>query len=252
MKKSIIAMAVAGALAVPAIASADATLYGQFRVGLENVKGSTTNAFDGGNRIGVKGTVDLGLDSTVGIYQWEAGFAVTGSNSQSADVNTNTVVTSTTSLTQRNTFAGATGNWGTLIAGRFDHPTEGIQATTDIGNVKNYRSGTTYSDAGIHKTVAYVTPSLNGLTATIGGVFAGQPNNTPKETIDGYNMGVDYSVGGLGLKAAYGKLNTNNAFGAGEQNKWGLAATYQLDALKLAADYNSVNVKNGPKDTSYA
>ena len=240
MKKSIIAMAVAGALAVPAIASADATLYGSLRVTADKTKDQTTNvgmaegAF--GSRIGIRGTVDLGLEETVGIYQWEAGLQVADTT---ADLN---------ALTQRNTFIGATGGWGTAVAGRIDHPTSDIHATTEIFDFVNRRSGTSYADTDITNTLAYVSPEINGFQATVGGVFRGQDKTVNDQTAstDGYQLGATYDVADLSLMAAYGRLSTNNAFGAGKQNKWGLGASYDLDALTMAAHYARVSNKSDP------
>ena len=65
MKKQILAVAIAGAVAgVPAIAAADVTLFGQFKyeVGLiEDVAGDENLHHSyRGTRIGVKGSEDLG------------------------------------------------------------------------------------------------------------------------------------------------------------------------------------------------
>ena len=258
MKKSIIAMAVAGALAVPAIASADATLYGSMRVTADKTKDQTANVgmADGafGSRIGIRGTVDLGLTETVGIYQWEAGLAVAGSNATVIDEDT----TINTSLTQRNTFIGATGGWGTAVAGRIDHPTSDISATTEIFDFVNRASGTSYADENITNTAAYVSPEFSGFQLTVGGVFAGQDKsveNAQTSSIDGYQVGATYDIADLSLMAAYGRLAQNNAFEVGKQNKWGLGASYQLDALTLAAHYARVNDKsdadNSVRDTEY-
>ena len=79
MKKSLIALAVAGAMTAPMIAQADATLYGRISVELLDTDGQDLNLGDEiGGRIGIKGDVDLGLEGTKGLFHQEWSSKTTG------------------------------------------------------------------------------------------------------------------------------------------------------------------------------
>ena len=72
MKKSIIALAVAGALTAP-LAQADATLYGVAQFRLIDQDEKSLNAQMAKTRLGVKGTVDNDIEGlTTGFqFEWE-------------------------------------------------------------------------------------------------------------------------------------------------------------------------------------
>jgi predicted porin len=67
------------------------------------------------SRIGVKGDFPL-VDDLKAVYKLEYELFTDGSNS--------------TSFTQRNTYAGLQGSWGTVIAGKNDTPLKAIAAET--------------------------------------------------------------------------------------------------------------------------
>ena len=255
MKKSIIAMAVAGALAVPAIASADATLYGSLRVLADKTDNQKVNTSNVGSRLGVRGTVDLGLQETVGIYQVEMRFDPIGSGTGTVDGDNNV-------RRGGQSYIGATGGWGTAVAGVLDHPTENIDTVTDMTTFYDETLTDGYADSQITNTVAYVSPDMSGFKVTVGTVIAGGTKEdgdgsvgseirNARSNIDGYQIGAAFTgVENLKLQAAYGRISKDANLTVQNHNKWGVAAEYSLAAFDLAAKYTRVKYKEVDGDDS--
>ena len=252
MKKSLIALAVAGALTAPMIAQADATLYGSMRVELNSVDGEDLDLADNSSRVGIKGDVDLGLEDTKGVFKWEFNIATTDAaaygggtasctvdaTDASCDTAGETVSTSTAgNLGPRLAYIGATGSWGTALVGRQYHPHFLAM------NFNTY----TFSDATMaeayflgndnHKradnTLAYVSPAMNGVTLIAGFVVAGSGDDAADD-LDGYNVAAKYAGNGLTAAVSYGSVE-----GAVEDDEvWGISAKYAInDAATVMVRY---------------
>lgn len=207
MNKKLIALAVAGAFAAPAVALAqgtNVTLYGQVNPAFENYRvGNSTSgaAVAGGvatqtaaqaaasastpnrNRvvnntsfIGVKGTEDLG-GGLKAIFQVESNVFPDGPNNVSS-----TATAANAALGSRNTQAGLTGAWGTVFLGNWDTPFKFVTnrdpfggSTADgaqlFGNAvaSNHSnvSNTTSFFRRQNNTLAYWTPDMSGFQARI-------------------------------------------------------------------------------------
>ena len=178
MNKTLIAMAVAGVMAAPMAAQADATIYGKIHVsidsgdtGLNNDSGA--NNTDGlfwqsnSSRIGFKGSEDLGGGLSA-IWQFESN-ASFGSGS--------------TSWGGRNSYVGLKGGWGEVRGGKHDTPFKGVGRKFDlfgdqVGDSRNliqYVGGSRNctqaplicgADDGFDErpdnVVAYLTPTFGG------------------------------------------------------------------------------------------
>ncbi len=124
MNKKLVALAVAGAFALPLAAeaqTANVTLYGRLNIDFEFIKGQQTTANGGGNptvnrlssnssRLGVRGTESLGGGLNA-IFQIES--------SINGDTNAG-------NLGGRETFVGLQGSWGKFTAGRFLMPEDDL------------------------------------------------------------------------------------------------------------------------------
>jgi predicted porin len=232
MKKSLIALAVAGALTAPMVAQADATLYGSFRVGLMSAEDQDLDLRDESSRIGIKGDVDLGLEGTKGLFHWEANVNTTDSDS---DI-----------FKERLSYIGMTGDWGTALVGRQYHPHYlWVNRPTDVFN-------TATSDAGewaqlgnnyhkrVDNTLAYLSPVMGGAQVAAGLVMGASGSDSDgnfDEDVDGYNVAAKYAANGLYLAASYGNVDTNVLGVNAEVDTWGVAATYTIDAFTVAAKY---------------
>ncbi len=227
MKKSIIALAVAGALTVPMVAQADATLYGSFRIGVTAVKDADADVSDLSSRVGIKGDVDLGLEDTKGLFHWEA-------NINTADSDTYGQM-----FGKRLGYAGAKGDWGMAAIGRQYHPHYllinaplGIFNPGSGGYGERFFLGNT-NHKRVDNTLTYASPNLSGFQFFVAAVVDGSGDDAD-EDLDGYNVAAKYSVNGLTLA---GSVATTEADNGDESDVWGVSAKYKLNALELMVRY---------------
>ncbi|MEH6443334.1 MAG: porin [Oceanospirillaceae bacterium] len=192
MKKSIIALAVAGAMTAPMIAQADATLYGRVHERVVVQEDKDVAIQNAGARIGVKGNsqMDSGLTS---FYQIELSF---GNSARSSNDST----LDSTSLTVRQMNAGVKGDFGKVIVGRFTNP----MTATYVADIYEQNSGLyEQTPFRIGNAVAYTTPSFNGLSATLGVIAEGEGSDDTYEDVDGYVARIGGTFGAITVQAAY-------------------------------------------------
>ncbi|TPW10257.1 MAG: porin Gram-negative type, partial [Halothiobacillaceae bacterium] len=181
MNKRLIAIAVAGALALPAAATAGVEIYGKARMSLDFVSNDDPTLVDGegsakenedsamsvtsnASRLGFKGSEDLGGGLSA-IWQIE----------NSVDMDNGGIEN------DRNTFLGLTGDWGTALAGRHDTPYKMSTGKLDIfvdtradyngaktdvetdGGVEAL-SGPMRLDVRSDNAIAYVSPDMSGFS----------------------------------------------------------------------------------------
>jgi len=217
MKKSLIALAVAGALTAPMVAQADATLYGSMRVLLTDVEDADLDVADGTSRIGIKGDVDLGIDGVKGIFNFESRLrADDGTFAGSGTGNA------------RLSNIGLTGDFGTALFGKQYAPhwlwTSAVtDATWNDAVIGTVRESVLRPD----NTLAYISPNMSGFQAAVA-VIA---NGGQDEDIDAHNIAVKYAANGLHLGLS---VTTNNIT---NNDNVGVAASYSMDAFRVAARY---------------
>ena len=237
MQKKLIALAVAGMLAAPlAMAQSNVTIYGIFDIGLNYESSHATSGVksrtavdrgqQSGSRIGFRGTEDLGNGL-------KASFVV--EYGHSPDVN------STFNL-NRQSFLALSGDFGTVAAGRQYTPQFNMIARLDpfgagtAGNMANVYDWNTRLD----NTVAYVSPSFNGLNVTVAHSFQAAGQEVAK---DGGNAKVwavspRYSNGPLDVQLNWHRIKSDVS-GATATKVWDLGGAYDLGAVKLAAMYGN-------------
>jgi len=120
MRRNTLALAIAGAFALPAGVMAQSTvqIYGNLRVAVENVDSGVANTGGsrmrvtnpGGSLIGFRGTEALGGGLSA---WWQIESNIGGADGTRQDVST---------LGQRNTGTGLAGSWGRIILGHWDSP----------------------------------------------------------------------------------------------------------------------------------
>lgn len=251
MKKNIVALAVASAIAAP-VAMADApTVYGQINMSLEQYTGyksydAATNTVDSNDgkkgtqvdsrasRIGVKGATDLG-SGLKAVYKVEFEVQIDESST----------------LKNRNQYVGLAGGFGTVLMGRHDTPTKMSQVKDFFNDGPadlKYSSVTSGSslkggELRVSDVLAYVSPSFGGVKLAAAAV----PSEGAEEKKDGSteesNLFDTYSVAlmygskkkGLYLAAGYDSygrqdydIQTGNTLPNGN-----LDASY----LRLSAQY---------------
>lgn len=283
MKKSLIALAVAGAFATPAAfaASSNVDFYGKFRVSVDHTDNSigwTMN--DETSRLGFKGAEDLG-GGLKAIYQWETGFNAGASAIVGTTGIKSTGYTDTNAAgglgSQRNTFLGLAGDFGTVLAGRHDTPYKmvgsadlfgdtladaengaGLLAAPVLtGGVYSGTSGIGFciicEDLRVSNAVAYVSPSFSGLTiaaATV--VGSGNPGTATLPAVhslsDAQSIAAMYNNGPLTLGLGYenlGKIGEYATAGGNKPDAWKFNAGYTIDSWKLGGTYEHLDKVGG-------
>ena len=231
MKKSIIAMAVAGALAVPAIASADATLYGHVMMAVDSTKdqklliGSQANSE---SRIGVRGTADTGIDGVTGIYNIE--FGVNPVQTSYAGVNDEGEVNDNT-LRTRLANAGLTGGFGTVLLGSQWAPHYSwVTARTDImmSSATNVLNPTHNDIFRVDNSAAYVSPSFEGFQVAAAVVANGVDGS---KTTDLHHIAAQYDGHGFGAGISWVDFRGSDA------RAFAASASYDFGMAMVAAGY---------------
>ena len=237
MKKSLIALAIAGTFAAPAFAaSANVDFYGKFRISLNNVNNNQGwSLTDQASRVGFKGAEDLG-GGLKAIYQWESAMNI-GTSSP--------VDFGNASLGgQRNTFLGLAGDFGTVLAGRHDTPYK-LAGSADLfgdtlGDVQNNNgiigAGGAGFDQRVNNAIAYVSPSFSGLTVLAAIVPGNGGSAGPHNLTDAYSLAAMYGNGPLTANLAYESHNK-----LVDENAWKLNVSYTMGDLKLGGTYEDMS-----------
>jgi len=220
MQKKIIALAVAGLMSGAAFAQTNVTIYGAADVTFDNVKatGDSTAATAGANGnlsarnrvssnssfLGFRGSEDLG-GGLKAVFQFEGGVGHDSGGNYSFN---------------RDSFVGVAGGFGTVAAGTLTGPTRSLGAamepfagstgiTANIGLIGKLGGGAGASlfDTRWTNTIAYISPSMGGLTATAAYVanenksrdglagVADTPTVLGQRNTWGYDIGLRYAVG---------------------------------------------------------
>jgi predicted porin len=251
MKKSVLALAVAAALAAPLAAQADTILYGSARVSVDYNDDETTDPFNSdGNwdvvnnssRLGVLGTEDLGGGLSA-VYQYEFGVDLTeGGNLQG----------------NRPKFVGLKGNFGTVTLGTQETPYYHVAGIIDIFNTDKSLGGTAFlggsfngftlnptndRDLGdgslfrLENSLYYITPDFNGFTGEAMLVMNGSSNESQgySDGVDLWNIAVKYSNGPFFAGASYIALDGDSNVALGD----GLAVDLDLDQWNIGLGYSA-------------
>lgn len=252
MKKHLIAIAVAAAVAAPA-AMADTTLYGLAHISLDYIdndadvvnNGRTVsdsgnlNVQSGSSRLGVKGTekISKGLSA---LYQMEWGVDMADSGNFSA----------------RNQFVGLTGGFGTAILGRHDTPMKLAIAQYDLfgdqigdnGNIvgAKFNSNSAGWNLRAPNVAAYITPDFSGFSATLAYVtdhdLVDQVPNDDNNKNDAYSLSAGYKHKMFDVTAAYEHHNQKGVTlaGDGDEKSWVLGAGVNFGGLRVNALYQNI------------
>lgn len=247
MQKKLIALAVAGLVAAPAMAQSNVTIYGLVDVGVshrgDNIapgvgsKFSVDSGIQSGNRLGFKGTEDLGNGLKAG-FVLEMGYGIEepgwrNNPNVSGNVNGGGFA--------RQAFVTLSGGFGTLAVGRVYTPQFNLLSSVDpfglfgtVGQMSNLYQ----TDVRVDNTVAYISPSFSGLTVTAayvnnlsGAETAGNDNDTRV-----FALSPVYKNGPILLGLNYHRIEPQTT-GAASLNVWDLAGSYDFGVAKVAAAY---------------
>lgn len=247
MKKSLLALAVLGAFAGAASAQSSVTLYGIIDVNYQytDFKRDAAATVSGinsghrnGSRLGVRGSESLGGGLNA-IFQIENGFSAdTGQAGQGGR------------LFGRQAYAGLSGGFGAVVAGRLATFSSGTGAFDLFGDVDPFYTGfglaslgSTFSSAAslrADNTIAYRTPNISGFQGGVGYSFrldgaeaAGSGNNN-RAIISG----ATYRVGPIVASITYDRVKFANATPQPQdQSHLQIGAKYNFGIAWLHAAY---------------
>ncbi|WP_319380843.1 porin [Thiomicrorhabdus sp.] len=240
MKKNIVALAIASAIAAP-VAMADApTLFGQVNMNINNTtdKGTTVNST--ASRIGVKGAEDLG-NGLKAVYHLEWEVDVAGGKNATAGA---------TALKDRNAFLGLAGGFGTVLMGRHDTPFK-MSQPKDLFNdgaadVKPFSGKLGVAEAGgevrAANVLAYVSPSFAGITFVGAGVSnETTANGDEADLANAYSVAAMYGSAkkGLFLSAGYNSFGEKVTNSNKDYTETRVSAQYAAGGLIANAMYQS-------------
>jgi predicted porin len=253
MKKHLIAAAVAGALAVPAMAQV--TVYGVMELGVANSDAATTTTKMGSgaintSRLGFKGEEDLG-GGMKAIFGLEMRLDPTdGANSESWGASGGTT---DAAFFERGAYVGLSGGFGTIKLGRQDHQGgENNDASffDSMGN-QGLLDASTEIGSDTNDTITYDTPKFGGFSLNIGHSLAdnGADPSGANEKHDGItSYQLSGSVAGMGVKLG---AATQKLIGGGDNKSQGVSVTYDAGMFKagLAYQKRENNAGTEPKIT---
>jgi len=258
MKKNLIALALLGAFSGAALAQSNVTLYGILDVNFQyqdpdaSTQSSTRGINSGhqsGSRWGVRGSEALSPNLNA-VFTIEGGYAPDlGTQGQGGR------------LFGRQAWAGLSGGWGTLVAGRVATFSSGTGSFDMFGNTDPFLTGfgdsalaSTFTSAGamrLDNSVLYSSPTFGGFKFGAGYSFnangtegAGSGNNNrviflganfargPFFAVVTYDI-IDVNDNGIAGSATTPRVSTN----ASDQKHLQVGATFDLKFLKLHGAY---------------
>jgi predicted porin len=228
MKKNIIALAVAAAVAAPMAASADATVYGKMHFDfVSQDDGADSGLFVDSNdsRLGFKGSEDLG-NGLSALYQIEM------------DLDTSKTGAVALQNGLRNTYIGLAGGWGAVIVGKHDTPYKITGRKLDLfGDTKgDFRqlSNAFGHEARLDNVVAYKLPTMGGFNLLAAYVT---PDDTTAKT-EAYSINADWSNDMFWVGAAMTDTG-EDLLANGENSNWRIAGQFKMAGFKVNAMYDS-------------
>jgi predicted porin len=238
MKKSTLALAVAGALALPFAAQADTILYGSARVSIDylQVEGDSSawDVVNNDSRLGVLGSEDLGGGLSA-VYQYEFGVDVTEGTSGFEN--------------NRPKFVGLKGNFGTVTVGTQETPYYHVAGIVDIfnsaktfgndawlgGGFDEERVGRGVAFTRLDNSVYYASPEFSGFSGEAMLVMDGRLNDADgfSDGADFWNIALKYNQGPFFAGVSYIALNGNDNVDLGD----GFSIDFDFDQWTVGLGY---------------
>lgn len=247
MKKSLIALAVAGTFAAPAMAAtSNVDVYGVMNIAIESQDTGAANKdmtiIDNTSRIGFKGSEDLG-GGLKAIWQIESALGSNGTDT----------IGSNDPLATRNTFIGLSGGFGTVLMGKHDTPYKLATGSLDpfSDNIGDYNLGRVDSvsvlennhDHRSPQALAYISPTWSGFhfagAVVMSDGEAASSFDNAGDDIDAVSLAGIYSNGPLFLSVAYQDVNAATAADANSK-AWKIGAGYTFGDTKVGFVYEDV------------
>ncbi|MCC5809623.1 MAG: porin [Ectothiorhodospiraceae bacterium] len=250
MNKKHLALAVAAAMATPALASAN-EIYGRAHLSvdyLDNGDEGAVNVSSNSSRLGFRGNAELDYGLTA-IYQIESEVQFDREGS---------------SIASRDSFGGLRGDFGMLRLGKFDTPLKALRGRADffgdqVGDARNItrNRGLTQTENGAQQgfderfrnSIHYRTPSFGGVVLDV--------QYSTNEEADGYtdnndndaiSAAISYSQGPLFAGIAYETYNGDADIDQLERDVIRAVLSYDFGVVRVAG---LVQTASDPDDNVY-
>jgi len=261
MQKKLIALAVAGLASTAAFAQTNVTIYGQVDYGyvyrfdgrdINSVNpltpggptpsgaGKLDSGIDGGNRLGFKGTEDLG-NGLKAVFLLEGGFNVDDGYSGQGG-----------RLYGRQAYVGLSGGFGTAVGGRLYTPYYTFMLQMDpfgngtVGAYSNaWRLGASnatntllaglFDPQRVDNAVAYISPSFGGFQVTA--AFSNNADNGNNVATQSLTTAVNGTV--ATIAPLTGESTSNNSENS---TVYAILGTYTAGGLTVGANYHMIAV----------
>jgi predicted porin len=259
MNKKLMAVAVAGALAAPAVALAQTTIYGTLKAeyGFASQPNTGANATrhdaeslnSGASNIGFRGEEKLG-GGMAAWYQCESDLRFLSGTTRTSG-----------SICDRNSAIGLKGGFGNFYIGTWDSPIKRASGVTRITEETGWTGSqhmTLSSDAGpagfserYTQTVNYDTPNMGGFTVSAQFTSLAATRDATEVTVaEGrvIGLGAQFATGPLAVVAAYEKRDENRADTVNvnaEDTGWLIGVRYRIGPVTLGLTYTDLEADNG-------
>ena len=257
MHKKLMVAAVAGALAVPAMALAQTTIYGVFNAeygfasqpnnAANNPRQDAEGFNSGASRFGIKGEEKMGGGLTTW-YQCESDVGFLGNTTSGANI------------CDRNSALGIKGEFGNFYVGTWDSPIKRASGVTRITNETGWlgsqhitlssANGPTNFSSRHTQTLNYDSPKLGGAFSVAAQITSLQAtfNATAAAVVEGRILGFNgmYSAGPAAVVFGYEVRDENRAVGSltsSEDTAWLIGGTYVFGPVKVGFTYTSIDTQ---------
>ena len=239
MKKHLIAAAVAGALAVPAMAQV--TIGGSIETGYSSYDSGTTTLKSltqgqiNSSKLQITGSEDLGgglkaffrLESSIEVHQGDLGDRATDTFDRGSEV-------------------GISGSFGQIKLGKFDLPSDGAEVSY-FGNAGLAATSGVMEDlieigADVDGAFAYSTPAIMGFALTVAGTMDGQQTVSGTNNDELLSLGISGKAGPVSLKIASGENKTDNV------KTMGFGIGYDAGVAQIGVSYLTNDDPTAGKD----
>jgi len=259
MNKKLLAVAVAGVFAAPAVALAQTTIYGTLKAeygfvdqpktaaGLDRASADGLNS--GASNIGFRGEEKLGGGMSAW-YQCESDLRFLSGSTRTSG-----------SICDRNSAIGLKGGFGNFYIGTWDSPIKRASGVTRITEETGWTGSqhmTLSSDEGpsgfserYTQSFNYDTPNMGGFTAsaqvtTTNAAF----NQLDSAAVKGRAMGLgaQFATGPLAIVAALDRRDENRSELGGPDGKdqaWLAGVRYRIGPVTLGFTYTDLSVEDG-------
>jgi len=251
MKKSLIALAVAGAFAAPAFAAtSNVDVGGTMDFSLDYLdadtatQGGNWNVSSNASNIYFKGSEDLG-GGMKAFWQVQTYFSAGGTGNTDTSFGSNA-----DGVSSGNTFVGVEGGFGKVLLGKHEAPVKLLSRKVDlfgnqIGDSRNLV--TTAKPAGAasavgfdtrpNNVIAYGTPAMGGFSALVAYVTNAASGAAADNVADAWSVNGTYENGPLFVGLGYETHNLSDQGALGDENIWRLAGSYSFGDFKVVALY---------------